>query len=252
MTHRSSSFSIGIDRVLRLLSPHGAPTGERGFPAGVDRQDLHQQGNQSILDMFRRVVNAANGGDPTPFQIEENLAVFGVVRWAEGNVIEFCRLIALKTEACDIPYYCRPGERQRDIFYYRLDADAKIGYLFTHPYPHVHAQAHAGPRYALNGWPSPNAVVDFLEHVYVALFHAEWREWARRVWTSHWPANHQAVAEERFDRIMRAAQESNYGVLSQFTVQLQQLKGLLRIRKDEIFPLRLAGDRRDLLAYPLP
>lgn len=73
MTHHPSSFSVGVDRVLRLLNPHGAPTGQRAFPIGVTRQELHQRGDQSVLDMFRRVVNAANGGDPSTFQIEEGM-----------------------------------------------------------------------------------------------------------------------------------------------------------------------------------
>ena len=58
--------------------------------------------------------------------------------------------------------------------------------------------------------------------------------------------------EARFDRMMQAAQESKYGVLFQQSADVQQLKGLLRIRKDEVFPLRLSLERRDLLVYPQP
>jgi hypothetical protein len=216
----------------------------------VSRHELYQTAAESVLDMFRRVVQTATRGDTVPFQLEENLAVFGVAQWIEGDVIQFCRLIAVKTETCDISYFFRAGERQREVSYFRLDADSRVGHIFTHPYPHVHREPCGEVRYSLNGWVSANAVVDFLEHLYMLLFHGEWRAWARRVWLAHWPPNHRPVMEIPFDHMMRAAQESNYGVLSQHAAEVHQLKQLLRIRKDELFPLRVSPQRRDLLAYP--
>ncbi|HUY35861.1 MAG TPA: hypothetical protein VMV69_24170 [Pirellulales bacterium] len=94
MTHQPSSFSAGVDHLLRVLHPQNAPTGERAFPCGVHRREFRQRGDESVLAMFRRVVSAATAGDPTPFKVEENLAVFGVVNWVEANTLQFARIIA--------------------------------------------------------------------------------------------------------------------------------------------------------------
>jgi len=106
------------------------------------------------------------------------------------------------------------------------------------------------PRYSLNGWPSGNVVVDFLEHVYVELFHDKWVQWARGLWAKHWEATGQRDDQSPFDRIVQMIHESKYNVLAGFRTEIEILKRLLRNKKDEIFPLRLDQERSELLAYP--
>jgi hypothetical protein len=244
------SFSAGVDSLLAVIDPGNTKQGTRAFPVGVNTRDLVMKGSETYHDLFTRVVSGPLGGDVSKCAVEEDLAVFLGVTWDDYSVIQRCHVVALKTENCDLAYYLSHGKKHREVVYFRLDLDFRTGMIFTHPYPHIHCNPLDAPRYSANGWASPNAIVDFLEYLYVELYHPQWVLWAERIWGQHWASKKRSASTNPYRRIIQAFHDSQYPVLLGYTSEIAQLKGLLRTAKDDLCPFRINTVRRDLMAYP--
>ncbi len=250
MAATSTSFSAGVDSLLAVIDPGNAKQGSRSFPAGINMRDLVMKGNDTYFDLFTRVVNGFLGGDVRKCAVEEDLAVFLGVTWNDYTVIQRCHIVALKTENCDLAYYLLYGNNHREVEYYRLDLDFRTGMIFTHPYPHIHCNPLEAPRYSANGWASANAIVDFLEYLYIELYHSQWVSWAEGIWDRHWAARMRPANTNPYRHIIQAFHDSQYPVLLGYLSEITQLKALLRTAKDDLCPFRINTIRRDLMAYP--
>jgi hypothetical protein len=246
----SNLFSESVDWMLYSLSPRNAPAGSRSYPVGLNWIDARLKRNEPIREMFRRCVRIGMKGQVGGCRIEDNLAIFAFVRWTDRTRLVQASIQAIKTEDCDLETYYAEDGRTHEETYYRLDLERFVGRLFTHPYPHIHSGPGEVPRYALSGWRSENAVVDFLEHVYLQSFHARWTDWAERVWAKHWMEMNRPPQANPFRPIADAAASNQYQVLEQYRVEIATLKSLLTARKAASFDLRCDGKRCQLLGYP--
>lgn len=244
-----SLFSDQFDIFMHSFQPRAQHHGNLRFPLGVERQHYQIAGNENAHGMLNRVVNNACGGDPSRICVEDDLAVVADVRWRNANDLAIAHIQAVKTNGVDIATFLGGAGNQRHR-YFRFDCDARVGLIFTHPYPHVHfVPGDNETRYSLNGWRTQNTVIDFFEHVYIECYYPQWLAWARDVWTSHWAAVGQGRPDP-FQTIIEAFRDSNYAALEQYQEQINALKAALRQRKDQAYRLRSDSFRREIAIYP--
>jgi len=242
-------FSDNFDIFLHSLRPHAGQQGNLTYPAGLSWQDAHIRGDETARNMLTRCVNHAAGGNVRLCQVEDDLAVLAFIRWRDKNILSSASIQIVKTLGIDIQdYFAGAGNDQ--IQYFRLDVERRTGLIFTHPFPHVHYVPRGEVRYSLNGWESPNVVIDFFEHVYLQCYHPTWLAWAEEWWDRYWAQFVNPGVQNPFPIIVEAFRESQYGVLEQHERDIQALKSILREKKDEAFRLRIEGARCSLLAYP--
>ena len=190
--------------------------------------------------MLRRCIQVT-GANPIDCQIEADLAVVAVVQSEEYTRIWRATIQAIKTEGVNIPTYCN-SNAQHAIRYFRLDLSPRLGVAFTHAYPHVHTAVTEAPRFSLNGWASPNVVIDFFEHVYLECYHRNhWLAWAERRYgadTGTVPAHTTLPPSTRSRQSHVLLQILNTGILEGLRAEVNELKRQLRREKDNAYPLR--------------
>ena len=242
-------FSQAIDGLLAYLD--GAePVGTRTYPTGMNRATVRMAGGESLHAWFARCAEALmEGGNEIPgWQIAEDLAVFATIDWGHpGRQLKACSINVLKVSSTLEEYYLDPSA----AYYLRMDYDyGTLGPMFTHPLPHVHAwPAGTAPRFVSEG-AGGNVVVDFLEWVYRHFFHGEWLDRALRVCAPDFAKRYPRREDNPLERIFQAFNESQLGILREWTGEIQRIKGLLNERKGKAFSLRGSTEDRDLMAYP--
>jgi hypothetical protein len=240
-----SLFSDRFDIFMHSFQPRLHHNGDTRFPAGVERHHYNIAGNENAHTMLNRVLHDVCGGDVSLISIEDDLAVVADVRWRNANDLATTHIQAVKTNGVNIATFLA-GAGNQNSRYFRFDCDARVGMLFTHPYPHIHfVPGENETRYSLNGWRSQNPVMDFFEHIYLECYYQQWLEWARGVWAPHWAAVGYGQPNP-----FQAFRDSQYAALEQYEAQINALKGVLRQKKDQAYRLRSDAFRREIAIYP--
>src|SRR5438128_1694706 len=79
------SFSQGVDTLLMQVQPRGARP-ETTFPQGLHDSDTRRGADETLHQLFVRLVNQYCVGDPNLVAIEENIAVFATFKWRIGRL----------------------------------------------------------------------------------------------------------------------------------------------------------------------
>jgi hypothetical protein len=252
MTPRRDTFlSDGIAQAVQVLSPGGRPAGTSCFPAGVTRDNVKARSGYTPRDWLLRCVKDVLHGDESLCLVEDNLAVFALIEWRDGERLTYANIQVLRADAT-ISEYCRDGGIKAD--YLRLDLDfGALGDIFTHPLPHVHDKPDGPPRFTFE-LPSSNIVVDFFDFVYRQFYHDKWVAWARQAWDDHYEktiTRAEEIDSNPFNIIVEAFKAAQYEALRDRQDQVQKLKRVLQSWKDQLFPLRLDAFASDLFRYQI-
>jgi hypothetical protein len=255
----SGGFSQGADRLLMSLAANQQPRGEKTFPTGLDRSLVRFQGRETVKHWFDRCVHLFVDGDIERWQIEENLAVFGLVAWAPDAELTHATLNVLKTE-CSLRDYHGLSELEvetpewRELVgahYLRLDLDyGTLGTIGTHPLPHIHFSPNDPPRFVLNAGRSTNVIVDFLDFIYRHFFPDRWLGWAEQVWDSEWKRRGRDPERNPFSRLVTAFEANEIGFLHQHYGELLDVIEVLGRAKDDLYDLRISEKDRRLMTFP--
>ncbi len=244
---KRASFSDGIDKVVEIVRPHGAPP-ETAFPSlPLDVTDTRRRSGDNLHEWFKRLVDKYCQGDPTQIRIEDNIALMAKFKWdkLEKNRLIYASVPILVTESTLEEYYLDGGRAT----YFRLDVDyGTLGTPFSHPLAHINVGDDDSPRFALDGGTSGNVVMDFLEFIYRNHAPRKWLQWARREWLS---AGEDKQRADQFNQIVQAFRDSQFNVLRANAIVLSQIKRTPREAKDSLFDAHVTGTDREILEYPL-
>jgi hypothetical protein len=142
----SQSFSVGVDRLLQAVQPHGQLVS--CYPGDLDEARARRNSGESLHAWFCRIVNQC-GGDPQHFALEDNLAVFVRLGWKDRKQLRYANVQTICTTCHLVEYYLEGG---CDATYLRLDFDyTSLGDPFSHPLAHIHVEGDRAPRFALDG-----------------------------------------------------------------------------------------------------
>jgi hypothetical protein len=240
-------FSVGVDRLLQEVRPYGR--GSTSFPRTLIEADARRDTDEPLHQWFVRVVDRFCGGEPKRTAIEDNIAVFVKLSWANRTRLSYASIqTVVATFDLDDYYIDGVGES----VYLRLDFDyTTLGEPFSHPLAHIHTEGSLSPRFALDGGTSGNIVVDYLEFLYRNYVPAKWRTWAEQVWNFEFAQSAGADDVNPFPIICEAFSSGQFQVLRDYSVDLARIKRTLRRRKDEYFDFHMHGADREMLEYPL-
>jgi len=248
----SALFSHGIDGLLDELNPQNQVVGFRRYPSDLDTAITRFRVDDTPHSWFRRYVDDSLHGNLNELEsqaVENDLLVLAIVRWEQRGVLRYCRIQALKTTGLLTDFYSDPAIAAS---YVRMDVDeGTLGTGFSHPYPHLHAYPCLDFRVDMMGRSSSNVVVDFLESLYRYYYPTRWRRWAQRSWQEHVARTQLPAADDPFNLVMDALEESRMPVLEQQACNLERIKRVLQENKDLLCPFRLDNELRRIMSYPL-
>ena len=241
------SFSTGVDRVLQIIRPYGRP--ESRFPPDLKIEESRRRSDESLHAWFVRLVDQFCEGEPKRFALEGNLTIFAGLGWFATKRLRYANIQAIVT-TCDLDdYYVEP---QGEAIYLRLDFDYQtLGEPFSHPLAHIHVEGDQSPRFALDGGNSGNVILDYLEFLYRNYHPEKWLEWAGKVWKEEFEKSANRETIDPLPRMIEAFQRSQIQALRDMAADVERLKKVLRMKKDELFAPHVDVDDRVLLEYPL-
>ena len=241
-------FSGGSDALLKRLTPY-SKAGMASFPALGKVGTLRRKQGQDAHAWFVQCVDSICAGEPKGCLVEDDLAVFAVVKWSANKLLTFANVQVLKVGCSLEDFYMGEAAQHH---YLRLDLDHKsLGPLFSHPLPHIHVCAEGPPRFALDNSFSGNTVVDFLDLVYRQFYSEKWIVWAERVWNEKYHETSRNDEDNPF-RIIREAFDGNQiDILRDHMATVERLKKVLQEAKEKLpFRLEMDDSDRQLFAYP--
>jgi hypothetical protein len=174
----STAFSVTLhEALLNLRGRGGGKKGRGTFPAEIAGQDLRVRDEEPADDWFRRIVNDCLAGDVERCRIEDNLALFLQLAWGHDRIHGVrCQAFAVVGGTLAEVY---DGDSS-PTRYLRFDYDKdEFGEVFSHPFPHVHAQPDDAPRFPLRPSDPRLALIEFFEFLYLSFNHRVWLEWAK-------------------------------------------------------------------------
>ncbi len=233
----STAFSTTLHNILVSMEKGQWSRGRAFFPAEIEGQDVRVAPGEEAADWFRRCVRTHFGQDVHVCAVEDNLAVLLAIF---GDKRKFhsihCQAFAVVDGTLADVY----GGVARTVRYLRLDYDnEEIGDLFSHPYPHIHAQPGDAPRLPLIPCNPACTLVDFLEGLYLNFAHRTWMRWAKDVLKGR-----SVLLQEVADRLRDVALEEKATFLQGQTKALAPLLTELQRTKLEMpftLPLDLGG-----------
>ena len=163
-------------------------------------------------------------------------------------VSEFASVQVLKVECSLHDFYSGAPSRH---YLSRLDLDERsLGTLFSHPFPHIHADPEGPLRFSLENGTSANVVVDFVEFAYLQFYPEKWMAWAERVWNAEFRETHSDAEDNPFRAIRKAFAESRIEIIREQSGAILELKRALQLAKEGLLGLRMSTEDLRLLAYP--
>ncbi len=194
----AKSFSIGVDRLLAEIRPHGRSTTD--YPKDLDPTDTRRGDKETLQSWFVRLVDKYCNGDPALVAMENYIAIFANCGWDKGR-LHYVSMPTLIVEGTLEDFYLGSPIKAA---YLRLDLNYNtLGQPFSHPLPHIHVVDETYPRFALDGGTAGNVIVDYLEFLYRNYVSDEWINWARCRWRSSASANPD-MKKDPFERIIQA------------------------------------------------
>lgn len=242
----SQMFSIGVDRLLQAVQPHGRAAS--AFPPSLDETESRRIPGEKLQRWFVRVVDLFCEGEPKRAALEDNIALFVKLSWKDRQRLIYANIQTV-VAACDLDGYYL--DRDAEAQYLRLDFDYKsLGDPFSHPLTHIHVEGDLSPRFALDGGLSGNIVVDYLEFLYRNFAPAKWLKWAEREWEKEFLATAREGDVNHFSTVVDAFASGQFQILRDHAVLLTRIKRTLRKRKDDVFGWHMDGADRAILEYP--
>jgi len=243
----SQSFSIGVDRLLHEIRPHGRS--QSCFPPTFDDAQSRRKASECLHQWFVRIVDQFCDKDQKRVALEDNLAVFVRLGWKNRKQLQYANIQTVCT-TCDLDDYYLGAEAE--AIYLRLDFDYKtLGDPFSHPLAHIHIEGELSPRFALDGGNSGNIVMDYLEFLYRNYAPGKWLQWVQREWANEFAVSASKGAVDPLPTIVSAFTSSQFQVLRGYATQIERIKQMLRVRKDKLFDYQMNGSDRVILEYPL-
>lgn len=243
----SASFSIGVDRLLQAVRPHGRK--ESCFPNELDDAVSRRRQGECLHQWFVKMIDTYCSGEPKLVAIEDNIALFVKLGWSGKNQLIYANIQTIVTVMDLEEYYLNANE---EGIYLRLDFDYKtLGNPFSHPLAHIHVEGDLSPRFALDGGMCGNIVVDYLEFLYRTYTRGRWLKWAERVWAEEFAKSSKESDVNPFPKIVDAFSTGQFQILRDHSTYLARIKRALRQRKDKLFDLHMNGADREILEYPL-
>lgn len=247
-----TSFSRGLDNALWTICPGERPEGSVAFPARLDggQGSLRVKRSEPVDCWLRRCVDAFLDKDVSACAVEDNIALFLVVKWKrlEGKPrITYVNGQALIVEGLLKDFYNGASLLSH---YLRMDYDPQsLGPMFKEPLPHIHAEDPDGePRFAVDLRGAGDIVGEFLDFVYRNFAHDLWLAWARQVWERQ--CARLQLSANPFETIVAAYRTGKPDVLvKNHATHLQQLKHCLMEQRGQFFPLRVDVPSCELLSY---
>jgi hypothetical protein len=89
--------TAGLDQVIHAIRPGARPAGRKTFPRDLPEGSVRRSRSEPAHTWLRRCVDTHFAGDVTRVTVEENLALFLVVRW-DGGTVSYANLQALWAE----------------------------------------------------------------------------------------------------------------------------------------------------------
>jgi len=243
----SNLFSESVDDLLLTIRPHGSPSST--FPPGLNQTVAWRNPDVSLHAWFTNIVDQCCEGDPAQSALEDNIALFVNLKWKDRTRLVYANVQTLVVDGQLDDYYVN-GSLQAQ--YLRLDLDyTTLGNPFSHPLVHLHSDGDLSPRFALEGGPSGNILVDYLEFLYRHYVPTKWLAWANRVWSREFQSSAKDDEVNPFPAIVQAFWDGQFEILRDHAQVLERIKTSLCRRKDEAFLLHMDGSDRTILEYPL-
>lgn len=235
-------FTPGLEQVIRTINPGNRPAGRVTFPPALVQGGARRSNNEPAYVWLKRCV----GGDMGRVAVEENLALFLVIRWSD-RTIEYANLQALWA---DVPLSRFIAGEACEHRYLRLDYDlAALGPLLKEPMPHVHVEGEGEPRFPLPSSAGDDCVGWFLDFVYRNFFHEEWIAWAEISW-HNWCA--ERARTNRWARLVDAFNQSAVRLIEadeELKMDLRDLKRCMLEASRQLFPLTASRSRSELFSH---
>ena len=240
---KESYFSDGFRNFIWTIYPY-ANKSEVYFPHGYRPSKIPP--SMSIHGWFKQLVDGQLQGSARSCSVEENMGVFGHLKYKNGLVVyaNIQVIIAFEQENFD-GYYL---DDKSPCSYFRFDYDLNsLGKMFCEPQPHVHTLAEGPPRFDLQ-ISSGNAIIDFFDFIYRNYYYEKWLDWARYANQSEGSAL--SRKENVFGRIEEAFKAGEHQELvSQHGKQLGEIKRACRSLKYKIFPAGIDHKTAATLSY---
>jgi hypothetical protein len=173
----STAFSTRLHNILVSMEKGQWSSGRAFFPVEIEGEDVRVAPGQDAADWFRHCVQTYFREDVQVCAVEDNLALLLAIFGDKKKVHSIhCQAFAVVDGTlADVDQGIA-----RTVRYLRLDYDnEEIGDLFSHPYPHVHAQPGDTPRFPLIPCNPRCTLIDFLEGLYLNFAHRTWMQWRR-------------------------------------------------------------------------
>jgi hypothetical protein len=240
-------FTPGLEQVLRTIHPGARPAGRVTFPLSLSEGGARRSASEPANAWLRRSVEEGFDGQMGRVAVEDNLALFLVIRWS-GRAIEYANLQALWADAPLSRFVT--GAAEHDHRYLRLDYDmTALGPLLKEPLPHVHVEGEGEPRFPLPSSAADDVVGWFLDFVYRNFFYDHWIVWAEVAWDD-WCR--ERSRPNRWPRLVQAFNQSAVRLIEAdeaLKQDLREMKRCIREGRLKLFPLLASRSTGELFSH---
>ena len=254
MNNRNHIFSTASSNLLAFLNPGRRPSGKSYYPKQLKNRESETIVSKSepVADWFVRIIDTILDGDIKACEIEDNVAVFVIVKW-ENNRINYINFQVFITIEGNLEKFYN-GFSSIKHQYFRLDLDDRYLYsespmtsIFSEPMPHIHSIPKGPPRFFLNYRESKNIILDFIELIYLNYRYDKWLEWAQTVWRT----NISRKFEEDTLSVFLEASKTNQIIpnIKKYKKDIIVFKNALKQEKEKVIALKLDNDLLGIINY---
>ena len=233
---------------MAVLNPGRRPTGETYYPKQLKNREseIRVSKSETVADWFIRIIDTILNGDIKACEIEDNVAVFVIIKWKNYCIDYINFQVLITTEGRLETFYNSCSSMQHQ--YFRLDLDyTSSNLLFKEAVPHIHSLPKGPPRFLLNYLESKNIILDFIEFIYLNYDYDKWLEWAQAVWRINIPRK---MEEDTLPVILKASKENQIiPTIEKYKKDIIIFKNALNLEKAKAFPLYIDKDLLKIINY---